>query len=120
MRFELKAVPAQGHGEGTVRIFASHGGCPGTRVRTPFTADATPFEDGSTQFSAAHGPWSGLHAVRPRLAAPGLADDNAKIPRPFDAYWFNVKVVIPEETAFDRFEANHPMSLFDTTANMPM
>lgn len=30
-----------------------------------------------------------------------------------DAYSFNFKVVIPEETAFDRFEASHAMNLFD-------
>jgi nicotinamidase-related amidase len=30
-----------------------------------------------------------------------------------DGYSFNFKVVIPEETAFDRFEASHAMSLFD-------
>ncbi len=30
-----------------------------------------------------------------------------------DAYSFNFKVVIPEETAFDRFEASHAVSLFD-------
>ncbi|RAI02226.1 hydrolase [Acuticoccus sediminis] len=30
-----------------------------------------------------------------------------------DAYSFNFKVVIPEETAFDRFEASHAINLFD-------
>lgn len=30
-----------------------------------------------------------------------------------DAYSFNFKTIIPEETAFDRFEASHAMSLFD-------
>lgn len=30
-----------------------------------------------------------------------------------DAYSFNFKVVVPEETAFDRFEASHAMNLFD-------
>ena len=30
-----------------------------------------------------------------------------------DAYSFNFKVVVPEETAFDRFQASHAMSLFD-------
>ncbi|MBY3321529.1 isochorismatase family protein [Rhizobium laguerreae] len=30
-----------------------------------------------------------------------------------DAYSFNFKVVIPEETAFDRFQASHAMNLFD-------
>ncbi|WP_029057677.1 isochorismatase family protein [Stappia stellulata] len=30
-----------------------------------------------------------------------------------DGYSFNFKVVIPEETAFDRFESSHAMSLFD-------
>lgn len=30
-----------------------------------------------------------------------------------DAYSYNFKTVIPEETAFDRFEASHAMSLFD-------
>ncbi len=30
-----------------------------------------------------------------------------------DAFSFNFKVVIPEETAFDRFEASHAVSLFD-------
>ena len=30
-----------------------------------------------------------------------------------DAYSFNFKVVIPEETAFDRFEASHAVNLFD-------
>ncbi|MGC4029697.1 MAG: isochorismatase family protein [Steroidobacteraceae bacterium] len=30
-----------------------------------------------------------------------------------DAYAYNFKVVIPEETAFDRFQASHAMSLFD-------
>jgi len=30
-----------------------------------------------------------------------------------DAYSFNFKVVIPEECAFDRFEASHAMNLFD-------
>ncbi|SFT91092.1 isochorismatase family protein [Sedimentitalea nanhaiensis] len=30
-----------------------------------------------------------------------------------DAYSFNFKVVIPEETAFDRFESSHAISLFD-------
>jgi nicotinamidase-related amidase len=33
-----------------------------------------------------------------------------------DAYSFNFKVVIPEETAFDRFEASHAISLFDLNA----
>jgi maleamate amidohydrolase len=30
-----------------------------------------------------------------------------------DAYSYNFKVVIPEETAFDRFEASHAINLFD-------
>ena len=30
-----------------------------------------------------------------------------------DAYSLNFKVVIPEETAFDRFEASHAINLFD-------
>ncbi|WP_158970216.1 isochorismatase family protein [Chachezhania sediminis] len=30
-----------------------------------------------------------------------------------DAYSLNFKVVIPEETAFDRFESSHAMNLFD-------
>lgn len=30
-----------------------------------------------------------------------------------DAYSFNFKVVIPEETTFDRFEASHAVNLFD-------
>lgn len=30
-----------------------------------------------------------------------------------DAYAFNFKVVIPEETAFDRFECSHAINLFD-------
>lgn len=30
-----------------------------------------------------------------------------------DAYSFNFKVVIPEEAAFDRFEASHAINLFD-------
>ena len=30
-----------------------------------------------------------------------------------DAYSYNFKVVIPEETAFDRFEASHAVNLFD-------
>ncbi len=30
-----------------------------------------------------------------------------------DAYSFNFKVVIPEETAFDRFQASHAVNLFD-------
>lgn len=30
-----------------------------------------------------------------------------------DAYSFNFKVVIPEETAFDRFQSSHAMNLFD-------
>lgn len=30
-----------------------------------------------------------------------------------DAYSFNFKVVIPEEAAFDRFQASHAISLFD-------
>ena len=30
-----------------------------------------------------------------------------------DAYSFNFKVVIPEECAFDRFEASHAINLFD-------
>lgn len=30
-----------------------------------------------------------------------------------DAFSFNFKVVIPEETTFDRFESSHAMSLFD-------
>jgi nicotinamidase-related amidase len=30
-----------------------------------------------------------------------------------DAYSFNLKVVIPEECAFDRFEASHAINLFD-------
>lgn len=30
-----------------------------------------------------------------------------------DAYSFNFKVVIPEQAAFDRFEASHAMNLFD-------
>ena len=30
-----------------------------------------------------------------------------------DAYSYNFKVIIPEETAFDRFEASHAMSMFD-------
>ena len=30
-----------------------------------------------------------------------------------DAYSFNFKVIIPEETAFDRFEASHAINLFD-------
>jgi maleamate amidohydrolase len=30
-----------------------------------------------------------------------------------DAYSYNFKVVIPEETAFDRFQASHAINLFD-------
>jgi len=30
-----------------------------------------------------------------------------------DAYSYNFKVVVPEETAFDRFEASHAINLFD-------
>ncbi|MNQ90501.1 Maleamate amidohydrolase [compost metagenome] len=30
-----------------------------------------------------------------------------------DAYSYNFKVIIPEEAAFDRFQASHAMSLFD-------
>ena len=30
-----------------------------------------------------------------------------------DAYSYNFKVVIPEECAFDRFEASHAINLFD-------
>ncbi|SED62259.1 isochorismatase family protein [Rhodobacter sp. 24-YEA-8] len=30
-----------------------------------------------------------------------------------DAYSYNFKVIIPEETAFDRFEASHAINLFD-------
>jgi nicotinamidase-related amidase len=30
-----------------------------------------------------------------------------------DAYSFNFKVVVPEECAFDRFEASHAINLFD-------
>ena len=30
-----------------------------------------------------------------------------------DAYSFNFKTIIPEETAFDRFEASHAINLFD-------
>lgn len=30
-----------------------------------------------------------------------------------DAYSFNFKVVVPEETAFDRFQASHAINLFD-------
>jgi nicotinamidase-related amidase len=30
-----------------------------------------------------------------------------------DAYSYNFKVVIPEETAFDRFECSHAVNLFD-------
>jgi nicotinamidase-related amidase len=30
-----------------------------------------------------------------------------------DAYSYNFKVIVPEETAFDRFQASHAMSLFD-------
>lgn len=30
-----------------------------------------------------------------------------------DAYSYNFKTIIPEETAFDRFESSHAMSLFD-------
>lgn len=33
-----------------------------------------------------------------------------------DAYSYNFKVIIPEETAFDRFEASHAISLFDLNA----
>ncbi|MDR0810490.1 MAG: isochorismatase family protein [Gemmobacter sp.] len=30
-----------------------------------------------------------------------------------DAYSYNFKVIVPEETAFDRFQSSHAMSLFD-------
>ena len=30
-----------------------------------------------------------------------------------DAYSYNFKVIIPEETAFDRFQASHAINLFD-------
>jgi hypothetical protein len=30
-----------------------------------------------------------------------------------DAYSFNFKVIIPEETTFDRFESSRAMNLFD-------
>jgi maleamate amidohydrolase len=30
-----------------------------------------------------------------------------------DAYSFNFKVVIPEEAAFDRFQASHAINMFD-------
>jgi hypothetical protein len=30
-----------------------------------------------------------------------------------DAYSYNFKVVIPEEAAFDRFQASHAINLFD-------
>ena len=30
-----------------------------------------------------------------------------------DAYSYNFKVVVPEECAFDRFEASHAINLFD-------
>lgn len=33
-----------------------------------------------------------------------------------DAYSYNFKVIVPEETAFDRFEASHAMNLFDLNA----
>jgi len=33
-----------------------------------------------------------------------------------DAYSYNFRVIVPEETCFDRFEASHAMSLFDLNA----